>query len=86
MTLDSVQIQNGISLLLMSLFLVLFSTYYHIINVETVSNIRAYTGCSGGYLKTMYCENYTHFMSTLLKDCGKLNEGSEKIHCSTRIL
>lgn len=65
MTLDSVQIQNGISLLLMSLFLVLFSTYYHIMNFEIVSNISVCIGCSGGYLKTMDCMYETHFMSIL---------------------
>lgn len=37
--------------LLMSLVLVLFSIYYHIINFETVSSIRVYIWCPEGYLK-----------------------------------
>lgn len=49
----------------MSLFLVLFSIYYHIMNFEIVSNISVCIGCSGGYLKTMDCKNETHFMSIL---------------------
>ena len=86
MTLDSVQIQNGICLLLMSLFLVQFLMWYHIINFKTLSNVKVYIGCSGGYRKTIYCKNGTHFISIHLKDHGKLHEGPDKVHFSTGIL